>query len=196
MVEAALATPPGRRRDRALGRALLGPDGKTPASHPGRSARSSSASCAPKKPMFLVVNKVDTVPKPLLLPFVAALARTRSLRRGALPLGAHRATASRSSSRPLLARSPRAAPLFPPTPSPTSGARPGRRAHPGAGAPPLPEEVPHSSAVRVDVFDESEREPRPGRPPGALQGLVRIQPAVSSSATARRPSSSASAGRC
>lgn len=35
------------------------------------------------------------------------------------------------------------------------------------------EEVPHASAVSVDVFDESDRAPRPGAQ-GPLQGLVRI----------------------
>jgi GTP-binding protein Era len=35
------------------------------------------------------------------------------------------------------------------------------------------EEVPHASAVAVDVFDESERAPRLGTT-GPLQGLVRI----------------------
>jgi len=36
------------------------------------------------------------------------------------------------------------------------------------------QEVPHSAAVTVDAFDESERAPRPGSKPGGLQGLVRI----------------------
>jgi GTP-binding protein Era len=36
------------------------------------------------------------------------------------------------------------------------------------------EEVPHSTAVVVDLFDESERAPRHGAKPGALGGLVRI----------------------
>jgi len=35
------------------------------------------------------------------------------------------------------------------------------------------EEVPHASAVLVEVFDETDRAPRPGAQ-GALQGLVRI----------------------
>lgn len=39
------------------------------------------------------------------------------------------------------------------------------------------EEVPHASAVLIDVFDESDRAPRPGAR-GALQGLVRIAATV------------------
>jgi GTP-binding protein Era len=36
------------------------------------------------------------------------------------------------------------------------------------------QEIPYATAVLVDVFDESEREPRPGTPPGQLGGLIRI----------------------
>jgi len=54
----------------------LGPDGKTPQVTPG--VRTILERLAPvKKPVLLVVNKVDTVPKPLLLPFVTALGEVR-----------------------------------------------------------------------------------------------------------------------
>ena len=39
------------------------------------------------------------------------------------------------------------------------------------------EEVPHASAVLVEVFDESDRAPRPGAQ-GPLQGLVRIAASI------------------
>jgi len=41
------------------------------------------------------------------------------------------------------------------------------------------QEIPYSTAVRVDVFDESEREPRPGtKPSRGLAGLVRIAASI------------------
>lgn len=40
------------------------------------------------------------------------------------------------------------------------------------------QEIPYATAVLVDVFDESEREPRPGTPPGQLGGLIRIAASI------------------
>lgn len=40
------------------------------------------------------------------------------------------------------------------------------------------QEIPYSTAVLVDIFDESEREPRPGTPPGQLGGLIRIAASI------------------
>ena len=41
------------------------------------------------------------------------------------------------------------------------------------------QEIPYSTAVLVDFFDESEREPAPGTPPEAkLAGLVRIAASI------------------
>ena len=40
------------------------------------------------------------------------------------------------------------------------------------------QEVPYSTAVVVEVFDESEREPLPGTPPEKLAGLVRIAASI------------------
>ena len=54
----------------------LGPDGKSPEVTPGVRAVLDRLA-AVKKPVLLVVNKVDTVPKELLLPFVQALTEAR-----------------------------------------------------------------------------------------------------------------------
>ncbi|QDE68823.1 MULTISPECIES: GTPase Era [Myxococcus] len=40
------------------------------------------------------------------------------------------------------------------------------------------QEIPYSTAVVVDIFDESEREPRPGTPPNQLGGLIRIAASI------------------
>ena len=40
------------------------------------------------------------------------------------------------------------------------------------------QEIPYSTAVVVDFFDESEREPPPGTPPEKLAGLIRISASI------------------
>ncbi len=40
------------------------------------------------------------------------------------------------------------------------------------------QEIPYSTAVLVEVFDESERDPRPDAPPGGLAGLIRIAASI------------------
>ncbi|HEX8702930.1 MAG TPA: GTPase Era [Myxococcaceae bacterium] len=40
------------------------------------------------------------------------------------------------------------------------------------------QEIPYSTAVLVDVFDESERDPRPDAPPSGLAGLIRIAASI------------------
>src|SRR5262249_25052217 len=81
MVEAALATLQDVDVVLLLVEPALGPDGKTPEVTPGGRAILERLAKG-KKPVLLVVKKVDTVPKPLLLPFPAALAA-----RGALHVG-------------------------------------------------------------------------------------------------------------
>ena len=128
-----------------------------------------------RKPVLLVVNKVDAVPKPLLLPFVATLTEVRPFDEVLLVSALDRRRAWRTSSAPRWGSSPRGRRCSTPRPSPTSREI-------GLAAELIREqvlrhcrqEVPHSAAVVVDAFDESERAPRPGSRPGGLQGLVRI----------------------
>ena len=151
----------------------LGPDGKTPEVTPG--VRAILERLVPvKKPVLLVVNKVDTVPKPLLLPFVTALAQVRPFDE-VLFVSALTGDGMEELLRATLARLPEGPPLFD---SETFT----DQQEVGLAAELIREqvlrhtrqEVPHSAAVVVDAFDESERAPRPDAKPGGLQGLVRI----------------------
>lgn len=130
-----------------------------------------------RKPRFLVVNKVDTVPKASLLPLAA-------LYREALPfdetffVSALTGEGVEELLEALLARLPAGEPLYPAETFTDQSER-------ILAAELIREqvlrhcraEVPHSSAVLIDLFDESERAPRPGAR-GPLQGLIRIAATV------------------
>ena len=151
----------------------LGPDGKTPEVTPGLRAILERLALV-KKPVLLVVNKVDTVPKPLLLPFVTALTQVRPFDE-VLFVSALTGDGLDRLLSTTLARLPEGPPLFDPetfTDQQEVGLageliREQVLRH-------TRQEVPHSAAVVVDAFDESERAPLPGSKPGGLQGLVRI----------------------
>ena len=151
----------------------LGPDGKTPEVTPGVRAILERLSAA-RKPVLLVVNKVDTVPKPLLLPFVTALTQVRPFDE-VLFVSALTGDGLDRLLSTTLARLPEGPPLFGPETFTD-------QQEVGLAAELIREqvlrhtrqEVPHSAAVVVDAFDESERAPLPGSKPGGLQGLVRI----------------------
>jgi GTPase len=128
-----------------------------------------------RTPLLLVVNKVDAVAKPLLLPFVAELA---ALRPGAevLLVSARTGDGVERLLETALSRLPEGPPLFDEATFTDQQER-------GLAAELIREqvlrhtrqEVPHAAAVAVEDFDESEREPRPGAAErGGLQGLVRI----------------------
>jgi len=151
----------------------LGPDGRTPQVTPGvRSILERLV--AVKKPVMLVVNKVDTVPKPLLLPFVTALTEMRSFDE-VLLVSALGGDGVEELLGRTLAHLPEGPALF-------DAETFTDQQEVGLAAELIREqvlrhtrqEVPHSSAVVIDGFDESERAPRPGSKPGGLQGLVRI----------------------
>jgi GTP-binding protein Era len=151
----------------------LGPDGRTPQVTPGvRSILERLV--AVKKPVLLVVNKVDTVPKPLLLPFVTALTEMRSFDE-VLLVSALGGDGVEELLGRTLAHLPEGPALF-------DAETFTDQQEVGLAAELIREqvlrhtrqEVPHSSAVVIDGFDESERAPRPGSKPGGLQGLVRI----------------------
>jgi GTPase len=126
-----------------------------------------------RKPRFLVVNKVDTAAKAPLLPLA-------ELYRQALPFDETFFISARTGDgveeflRALIERLPPGPPLFPAEQFTDQSER--------VLAEELireqvlhhcREEVPHASAVSIEVFDESDRAPRPGTK-GPLQGLVRI----------------------
>jgi len=151
----------------------FGPDGRTPQVTPG--VRAILEKLAPVKgPVLLVVNKVDTVSKALLLPFVQALGEVRPFDE-VLFVSALTGDGVEELLRATLARLPEGPPLF-------DAETFTDQQEVGLAAELIREqvlrhcrqEVPHSAAVVVDAFDESERAPRPGSRPGGLQGLVRL----------------------
>ena len=173
MVEAALATLQDVDVVLLLVEPALGPDGKTPEVTPGVRAILERLAKV-KKPVLLVVNKVDTVPKPLLLPFVSALTELRPFDE-VLFVSALTGDGLDRLLSTTLARLPEGPPLFDPDTFTDQQEL-------GLAAELIREqvlrhtrqEVPHSAAVVIDAFDESERAPLPGSKPGGLQGLVRI----------------------
>jgi GTP-binding protein Era len=126
-----------------------------------------------RKPRVLVVNKVDAGPKAPLLPLAAEYQEAVgfdetffiSARTGELVES-------------LIRRLPEGEPLYPPETFTDQSER-------VLAAELIREqvlrhcraEVPHASAVTIDLFDESERAPLPGAR-GPLQGLVRIAATV------------------
>ena len=173
MVDAALAALEDVDLVLLLVEPALGPDGKTPQVTPG--VRAILERLAPvKKPVLLVVNKVDTISKPLLLPFVTALAEVRPFDE-VLFVSALTGDGLEQLLSSTLARLPEGPPLF-------DAETFTDQQEVGLAAELIREqvlrhtrqEVPHSSAVLIDAFDESERAPLPGSKPGGLQGLVRI----------------------
>jgi len=151
----------------------LGPDGKTPEVTPGVRAILERLTSV-RKPVLLVVNKVDTLPKPLLLPFVTALTAVRPFDE-VLFVSALEGDGVEQLLSTTLSRLPEGPPLFDPETFTD-------QQEVGLAAELIREqvlrhtrqEVPHSAAVVVDAFDESERAPLPGSKPGGLQGLIRI----------------------
>jgi GTPase len=154
----------------------LGRDGKTPELTPEDRAVLDRLSRF-RKPRFLVLNKVDAVAKSPLLPLAELYCK-------ALPFDETFFISARTGEgvdellASLLMRLPPGAPLFPEETFTDQSER--------VLAAELireqvllhcREEVPHASAVIVEVFDESDRAPRPGAR-GKLQGLVRIAAAI------------------
>jgi GTPase len=173
MVEAALGTLQDVDLVLLLVEPALGPDGKTPEVTPG--VRAVLERLVPvRKPVLLVVNKVDAVPKPLLLPFVAALSQVRPFDE-VLFVSALTGEGVEELLRTTLARLPEGPPLF-------DAETFTDQQEVGLAAELIREqvlrhtrqEVPHAAAVVIDAFDESERAPLPGSKPGGLQGLVRV----------------------
>lgn len=131
-----------------------------------------------KKPTLLVVNKIDQVDKPLLLPLMD-LYRQEFPFLELVPVSARESEGVEELFRVVLGHLPEGEPLFPEDVLTDQAER-------TLVAEYIREqvlrhcrqEIPYSTAVVVDVFDESEREPPPGTPPGRLAGLIRIAASI------------------
>ena len=150
----------------------LGKDSRTPELSPGDRAILKRLSTL-RKPRVLVLNKVDTVAKPPLLP-LAGLYRDAIGFDDTFFISARTGEGVEEFLESLLQHLPESEPLFPADTFTDQSER--------VLAEELireqvlqhcREEVPHASAVLVEVFDEADRAPRPGAQ-GPLQGLVRI----------------------
>jgi GTPase len=154
----------------------LGKDGKTPELTAENQAILERLSGL-RKPKFLVVNKVDAVGKAPLLPLAQLYGETLAFDETFF-VSARTGEGIEELLQALLRRLPEGAPLFPEDTFTDQSERSLTEElireqvlnH-------CREEVPHASAVSVEVFDESDRAPRPGAK-GRLQGLVRIAATV------------------
>ena len=130
------------------------------------------------KPTFLVINKIDTVPKMVLLPLIDLYRREFPFAE-VIPISAREDDGVEELFRTVLSHLPEGEPLFPEDVLTDQAERTLvaeyvreqvlRHCH---------QEIPYSTAVVVDFFDESEREPLPGTPPGKLAGLIRISGSI------------------
>ncbi|WP_257449889.1 GTPase Era [Archangium lipolyticum] len=130
------------------------------------------------KPTFLVINKIDTVPKPVLLPLID-LYRNEFPFAEVVPISAKEDDGVENLFQAVLQHLPEGEPLFPEDVLTDQAEktlvaeyiREQVLRH-------CRQEIPYSTAVLVDFFDESEREPPPGTPPGKLAGLIRIAASI------------------
>jgi GTP-binding protein Era len=131
------------------------------------------------KPTFLVINKVDAISKPLLLPLIERY-RTEYAFAQVIPISAKKGDGVEALLSSVLEALPEGEPLF-------SEEMLTDQAERTLVAEYVREqvlhhcrqEIPYSTAVLTEVFDESEREPRAARPEQAgkrngLAGLIRI----------------------
>jgi len=150
----------------------LGRDGLTPELTAGNRAILERLATL-RKPKFLVFNKVDAVAKAPLLPLAALYADALAFDETFF-ISARTGEGVEEFLEAVLGRLPESEALFPLDTFTDQSERVltaelirEQVLHH------CREEVPHASAVLVEVFDESDRVPRPGTR-GPLQGLVRI----------------------
>ncbi|WP_223632068.1 GTPase Era [Corallococcus sp. EGB] len=130
------------------------------------------------KPTFLVINKIDSIPKSKLLPLIALYNQEFPFAE-VVPISAREKDGVEHLFQVVLGHLPEGEPLFAEDMLTDQQER-------VLVAEYIREqvlrhcrqEIPYSTAVLVDVFDESEREPRPGTPPGQLGGLIRIAASI------------------
>jgi len=131
-----------------------------------------------KKPTFLVINKIDTVPKAVLLPLIDLYRREFPFAE-VVPISAREEDGVERLFEVVLQHLPEGEPVFPEDMLTDQAEkvlvaeyiREQVLRH-------CRQEIPYSTAVLVDFFDESEREPPPGTPPGKLAGLIRIAASI------------------
>ena len=131
-----------------------------------------------KKPTFLVINKIDTVPKAVLLPLIDLYRREFPFAE-VVPISAREEDGVEHLFQVVLQHLPEGEPVFPEDMLTDQAEkvlvaeyiREQVLRH-------CRQEIPYSTAVLVDFFDESEREPPPGTPPGKLAGLIRIAASI------------------
>jgi GTP-binding protein Era len=131
------------------------------------------------KPTFLVINKVDNIRKHLLLPLIDLYRKEFSFAE-VVPISAKTGDGVETLLQQVLKSLPEGEQLYDPDIYTDQAerqlvaeyVREQVMRH-------CRQEVPYSAAVLVDIFDESEREPRPGKQPkGGLAGLVRIEASI------------------
>ena len=133
---------------------------------------------AHRKPTFLVINKVDEYPKALLLPLIDVYRKEFPFAE-VVPISARTGDGTEGLFQAVVSHMPESELLFDEDVLTDQAERQLvaeyvreqilRHAR---------QEVPYSSAVVVDQFDESEREPRGIPKPGQLAGLVRIMATI------------------
>jgi len=131
-----------------------------------------------KKPTFLVINKIDTVPKAVLLPLIDLYRREFPFAE-VVPISAREKDGVERLFHAVLGHLPEGENVFDEDMLTDQQER-------TLVAEYIREQVlrhcrqelPYSTAVLVDIFDESEREPRPGTPPNQLGGLIRIAASI------------------
>jgi len=130
------------------------------------------------KPSFLVINKIDQVAKARLLPLIESYQKRFPFEE-AVPISAKTGDGLANLLRLVFARLPEGEPIFE-AETLTDQAERALAAEYIREQVLLHcrEEIPHSSAVTVESFDESEREPRPGDRGKPLAGLVRIHATI------------------
>ncbi len=150
----------------------LGKDGQTPELTPGNRAILDQLEML-RKPRFLALNKVDSVAKAPLLP-LAELYRDALGFNDTFFISARTGAGVEELLETLLRQLPAGEPIFPlETFTDQSERSLAAELIREQVLDHCREEVPHASAVLVEVFDETDRAPRPGAQ-GRLQGLVRI----------------------
>jgi GTP-binding protein Era len=131
------------------------------------------------KPTFLVINKIDMVEKQFLLPLIDTYRKAFSFAE-VMPISAHTGEGVEELFQAVLATLPEGEPLFEPDMVTDQQERQlvGEYIREQVLRH-CRQEIPYSTAVVVEYFDESEREPLSApSAPGALAGLVRIDASI------------------
>lgn len=149
------------------------PQGEAPHVSPGNRFILEKLQAA-RKPTFLVINKIDTLEKAALLPLID-LYRHEFPFAEIVPVSARERDGVEALFKAVLSHLPEGERLFPEDVFTDQAERTLvseyireqvlRHCR---------QEIPYSTAVMIDVFDESERDPEAPAPPGKLAGLVRI----------------------